>query len=83
MKTIVLALLAVVMILMVALFGCSSKEPNLDGYWRMINGNWGLHIQGQSWEQVKWSQANELRRTGDGGTWKIDGMMVLLMGQNH
>lgn len=79
MKTIVLALLAVVMILMVALFGCSSKEPNLDGYWRMINGNWGLHIQGQTWEQVNWSQGNELRRIGGGGTWKIDGMMVLFL----
>lgn len=75
-KAIALALLLVVMILMVALFGCSNKDPNLDGYWRMINGNWGLHIQGHTWEQVDWSQTNELRRIGGGGTWKMDGMIV-------
>lgn len=83
MKIIVLALLAVVMILMVALSGCSSKEPNLDGYWRMINGNRGLHIQGQTWEQVNWSDGNELRRIGGGGTWKMDGMMVLLLSSEN
>ena len=83
MKTIVLALLTVVMISMVALFGCSNKEPNLDGYWRMINSNWGLHIQGQTWEQANWSQGNELRRTGGGGTWKMDGMMVLFLSSEN
>ncbi len=78
-KATVLSLLVVVMISMVALIGCSNKEPNLDGYWRMTNGNWGLHIQGRTWEEVDWSQQNQLRHVGGGGTWKMDGMMILFV----